>query len=89
MIRMLRLTLSAFAAAVLVQCGDRELSPNEKMSQEGLVKEVSEITATPAPASLAPSLSVTPSGSDGSFLANPTRQPDKPVSGQELSLIHI
>ena len=87
MIRKLRLALPFFAAAFLVQGGDRELDPNEKMSQEGLAQEVSEITAAHAPAGLTPSLSVTPSGRDGSFLANPTWQSDKPVSGQEQAVL--
>lgn len=32
--------LPALAAALLTQCGDRELSPNEKQSQETLIKEM-------------------------------------------------
>ena len=38
--------LPALAAALLTQCGDRELSPNEKQSQQSFIKE----TATYSPA---------------------------------------
>lgn len=46
MIKNTHLILPALAAVLLTQCGDRELSPNEKQSQQTFIKE----TATYAPA---------------------------------------
>jgi nitrite reductase (NO-forming) len=65
------LTLAACALAWLTQCGDKELSSNEKHSQENLVKEMNSFTPPTAVAA------------DSAAMSAPTKQPDKPVSGAE------
>jgi len=74
-----RIILAVSAAALFTQCGDRELSPNEKQSQETLIKTMESYkTATPAAVAAAPSAEA---------LADPTKQPDKPVSGTENAVL--
>ncbi len=98
MVPLRRLLLPALAL-FLVQCGQRELSPNEKMSQEGLAKELEALAAAAPPAS-APSDAAAPSAqtepgavaappADRSyeFYARSTQQPDKPVTGQEVAVL--
>ena len=63
----------------LTQCGKRELSANEKLSQEGLVKELKSFEPAPMPVSAA-SL---PEG----WMSDPTKVPDKPVTGTEEAVL--
>ncbi len=72
----LRLTLTALAIALLTQCGDKELSPNEKMSQETFIKAMDSY-----------SIPVTADAPANDALANPTKQQDKPVSGTENAVL--
>lgn len=67
-------------AFALSGCGERELSANEKQSQDNLVKRM-ESFVLPAAAGPASGAS-----SDDAY-ANPTKQPDKPVSGQEVAVL--
>jgi hypothetical protein len=71
-----RLLLTAFSAALLTQC-DRELSPNEKMSQETFMKAMLELRS--------PAVAAAPASDDA--MANPTKQQDKPVSGTENAVL--
>lgn len=75
----LLLTLTVLSAALLTQCGDNELSPNEKMSQESLVKSMESYAASATPA-------VAPAISPGA-MSDPTKQPDKPLSGAEDAVL--
>jgi len=71
-----RIILTLSAAALLTQCGDHELSPNEKQSQETFVKAIDSYkTAAQG------------STSSADALADPTQQPDKPVSGTENAVL--
>lgn len=72
-----RLLLTGLVTTLLTQCGDQELSPNEKMSQATFIKAMDSYDTPPAAAS-APT---------GDALANPTKQQDKPVSGTENALL--
>ena len=72
-----RLLLTGLVTTLLTQCGDQELSPNEKMSQATFIKAMDSYDTAPAAAS-APT---------GDALANPTKQQDKPVSGTENALL--
>jgi nitrite reductase (NO-forming) len=73
-----RLLLTTFSAALLTQCGDRELSPNEKMSQATFIKAM-ESYETPSVTASAPTVA--------GALMNHTEQPDKPVSGAEDAVL--
>ncbi|MBK8040769.1 MAG: nitrite reductase, copper-containing [Verrucomicrobiaceae bacterium] len=74
-----RLLLTALSAALLTQCGDTELSPNEKMSQDSFKKAMDSYSSAAAPAA-APAASP-------EALSDPTKQPDKPVSGSEDAVL--
>jgi nitrite reductase (NO-forming) len=74
-----RLILPLLASALLTHCGDQELSSNQKQSQETLVKEMNSFAippATPAPVT-----------AGTAAFADPTKQPDKPVSGSEDAVL--
>ena len=86
MIPIQRAALSLLLSAFLVQCGNNELSKNEQMSRDSLAKELKELADRNAAATPPPS--ATPQISVGSeFLSQPTRQSDKPVSGQEAAIL--
>jgi nitrite reductase (NO-forming) len=94
MIRIHRAALPLLASLFLVQCGKNELSKNEQMSRDSLVKELDEIgkrsAAGGSPAGAAPAASAGGAAAadpGASFYANPTQQPDKPVSGQEEAIL--
>ena len=70
------LLLAAASAAFLTQC-DRELSPNEKQSQETFMKAMLELRS--------PAVAAAPASDDA--MANPTKQQDKPVSGTENAVL--
>ena len=72
-----RLLLTGLVTPLLTQCGDKELSPNEKMSQATFIKAMESYETAPA-AVPAPT---------GDALANPTKQQDKPVSGTENAVL--
>ena len=72
-----RLLLTGLVTTLLTQCGDKELSPNEKMSQATFIKAMESYETAPA-AVPAPT---------GDVLANPTKQQDKPVSGTENAVL--
>jgi nitrite reductase (NO-forming) len=88
MIRTHRVALPLFATLFLVQCGDNELSKNEQMSRDSAVKELSELRERSVAAAAATATVATPASASGSeLLSNPTKQPDKPVSGQEEAIL--
>ncbi len=68
-----KLTIPALALVLLTHCGDNELSPNEKMSQETFKKAMDSYSSTAAPSNEA--------------LTNLSEQPDKPVSGTEDAVL--
>jgi len=76
------LLLASISAVLLTHCGDRELSPVEKQSQETFNKTMEALKASPvsaqAPAAAAPTEEA---------MAHPTKQPDKPVSGHEDAVL--
>jgi nitrite reductase (NO-forming) len=72
-----RLLLTGLVTTLLTQCGDKELSPNEKMSQATFIKAMESYETAPA-AVPAPT---------GDALANPTKQQDKPVLGTENAVL--
>lgn len=64
---------------LLTQCGKRELSPNEKLSQESLAKELKSFEPKPVPFSAAD----LPEG----WMSDPTQIVDKPVTGTEEAVL--
>lgn len=94
-----RILFPFFAAFAVfhVQCEKRELSPNEKMSQESFSQEIEALAAAAPPAS-APSAAAPAPTQPGTaaapsadrsyeYYARSTQQPDKPVSGQEDAIL--
>lgn len=81
--KIISLLLPASAAILLTACGPPELSPNDKMTQENLIKELNANSApkTPVVTAVAPVAPVLDSSID------PTRQPDQPVQGQEDAVL--
>lgn len=74
----MKLTLQAVAVVLLTQCGDQALSPNDKLAQDSLMKQMSASpVATPA--------TVPAPSSD--TMSDPTKQPDQPVQGQENAVL--
>lgn len=74
--RTICLILPTIAATLLTQCGDRELSPIEKQSQQSLINTMDSYESD----------SVATQASDAT-LANPSKQQDKPVSGAEDAIL--
>ncbi len=70
--------LPAFAAVLLTHCGERELSPNEKQSQEELKRRMESF---PSPAPKAPPVIASET------MSEPSKQQDKPVSGSEDAVL--
>lgn len=71
--------LPALAALLLAACGDQELSPNDKLAQESLAKQMSKSASAAAPvAALVPSPDVA---------GHPQLQPDLPVQGKEDAVL--
>lgn len=75
--RRFNITLPALAALLLTQCGERELSPNEKLSQESFLKTVNSFSSAPPAAAPSPA---EPTG-------NSRNQPDQPVQGEEIAVL--
>ena len=67
----LRGSFALAAALVLAACGDKELSPNEKMSRDNLIKSMDSYSSTPSPEEM----------------SDPTKQADKPLSGAEDAVL--
>lgn len=81
-----RFTLPLLVTLLLTHCGDRELSKNKQMSRDGLVKEMEGISERAAAREKSPIATPT-LAADAGFYADPTQQPDKPVSGQEDAIL--
>ncbi len=64
---------------LLTHCGKRELSSNERLSQDSLVKELKSLEPGPMPVSVA-------NLPDG-WMSDPTKIADKPVSGTEEAVL--
>lgn len=73
---------SLLATALLTHCGDGELSPNEKLSQQGLIETMETISTNASAPASAPA-----SAASTAALSDPTKQPDKPVSGTEEAVM--
>lgn len=84
MTRIRSFALPLFASVFLIQCGSGELSKNEKMSRDSLVKELDGIEAR---AAASPPIAAASASAENPFHSNPTTQPDKPVSGQEDAIL--
>ncbi len=92
MIRPHRVALPLIASFLLVQCDNGGISKNEQMSRDGLTTELNKLrenaaaiqAATPAPVSTAAAPAPAQSAE---YYANPTKQPDKPVSGHEEAIL--
>jgi nitrite reductase (NO-forming) len=72
------LTLSALAVLLLSHCGERELSPNEKLSEERMSNTVE---------SHAAARKATPAAAPVTTPLNPATQPDQPLQGQEEAVL--
>jgi nitrite reductase (NO-forming) len=79
-VRSAALCLIASLAMLLASCGERELTSNERLAQESLLKEMSSRAAStpPAPLSAPPSPGAT---------VDPTPPPDLPLRGQEDAVL--
>jgi nitrite reductase (NO-forming) len=62
----------------LAACGDKELSPNEKLSRETFKKSMQDLGTAGASA---------PAAASADVLSSPTKQQDKPVSGAEDAVL--
>lgn len=79
MINHIKFLFPALTAVLLTQCGDRELSSNEKMSQETFVKAMDSYSSPPA--------AVTASVPSTDAMGDPLKQQDQPLSGSEDAVL--
>lgn len=82
--------LPVFLPLLLTHCGDKELSANEKLSQDSLKKLMAESTTTVAAGQaqmVRPSALVQAPEALADSFANPSKQPDRPVSGAEEAVL--
>ena len=73
----LSLTLPILATLLLAQCGDSELSSNEKQSRESFNKEMSSYS----------SAAKTPASPDTQAVRDPAKLQDEPLQGQEDAVL--